>query len=715
MNARLVVALLLALVPQLGATARGQGQRAWQPRVHDWVEIEGHLGQSPPLEIVEVDEAANPGVMTEISAPLDGDAAPGELSLLSIRIALDASTVYEDRARAKIARPALPAGTWVKVKAKRLADASFLADTVRLVEPRGRFKIEAEVLALPDDATSVANVGGIAVRFTAATDLTSQASKRKAAVPETVGDLLAKGPLGQKVGKEEKFLPYTFELTRHLYLGGELFGRVAIRENYNFDNQNGRDRFLWDVEPKLSALAMLGDGGSFALLTGHALRGRVNKESSADDFTHDYRVSEAYLFLADTPFDHLHLQLGRQDFDEVREWIYNESLDGARAYLDLKPLQLEVSATAGRKYLDVANQSEEIYNFMYVASYGVDADWTLSGYVIDRRDQQEARAFSPFLYGLRSYAKPGTGLRHWVELARADGVVGFERLDGYGVDFGCTYVLDHALRPNVTLGYALGTGDRNAGDNRAGFRQSGLQDNNGKFAGVTSFRYYGEILDPEPRQPRGVHGGPRLPSRARAVGGRRGPSLPPARDRRSAGPIGSAHPAQRSVARPGPRARCHRRLSAEHQLHVRADARRVRSRRRLRSRGARIQGAARSAVQVLGAVAATSSSCPTPARHPRPSHPRARITAAGASRSPRGRRAMAGRSLPVPRSPSTARSARGSSTRRARERARATGAARGWWRSRTRWRRRPRGSRRRTRSRRRPAIPRPARPRASTW
>ena len=44
--------------------------------------------------------------------------------------------------------------------------------------------------------------------------------------------------------------------------------------------------------------------------------------------------------------------------------------------------------------------------------------------------------------------------------------------------------------------YAWGSGEQ--GNDRDGtFRQTGLQDNDAVLSGVTSFRYYGELLDPE--------------------------------------------------------------------------------------------------------------------------------------------------------------------------------------------------------------------------
>ena len=69
-------------------------------------------------------------------------------------------------------------------------------------------------------------------------------------------------------------------------------------------------------------------------------------------------------------------------------------------------------------------------------------------------------------------------------------------LGGWGLDAGTTRKLGQ--RWYLTAGWAFGQGDNNTRDGRDGtFRQTRLQDNNGKFGGVTSFRYYGELVDPE--------------------------------------------------------------------------------------------------------------------------------------------------------------------------------------------------------------------------
>ena len=82
--------------------------------------------------------------------------------------------------------------------------------------------------------------------------------------------------------------------------------------------------------------------------------------------------------------------------------------------------------------------------------------------------------------------------------ARTVGAVDRHRVSGAGVDAGLTWETSLPARPSLTLGYAFGSGKSGLREERdGGFRQTGLQDNNDRFRGVASFRYYGELLDPE--------------------------------------------------------------------------------------------------------------------------------------------------------------------------------------------------------------------------
>jgi hypothetical protein len=99
---------------------------------------------------------------------------------------------------------------------------------------------------------------------------------------------------------------------------------------------------------------------------------------------------------------------------------------------------------------------------------------------------------------VRSRGEPVEDLDYWLELGYVGGRDGSKSIGGWGVDLGTTYEWPLGPRPSVTLGFAFGSGDRNADDQRDGsFRQTGLQKNEWDFGGSTDFKVYGEVLDPE--------------------------------------------------------------------------------------------------------------------------------------------------------------------------------------------------------------------------
>ena len=71
--------------------------------------------------------------------------------------------------------------------------------------------------------------------------------------------------------------------------------------------------------------------------------------------------------------------------------------------------------------------------------------------------------------------------------------------EAFAFDLGATLAAVNVnIRPHVTLGYALGSGDKTRGDAVSQeFRQTGYEDNSGRFGGFANFQYYGEVLNPE--------------------------------------------------------------------------------------------------------------------------------------------------------------------------------------------------------------------------
>ena len=210
-------------------------------------------------------------------------------------------------------------------------------------------------------------------------------------------------------------------------------------------------------------------------------------------------VKQAYVNLREI-FPGLSLTLGRQRFEDKREWLYDEELDGVRLYLRHAAFGLEASVSREelvKRDLLGDRSEDEPNNYFLLGRYAIGEDSEISPYLF-YRDGRDRRDEDTVFIGLQSIGELTGNIDYWVELMHVRGTAGDNDIRGYGFDVGATYVADAPWEPSLTLGLAFGSGDDDPGDgaDRA-FRQTGLQDNNGDFNGVTSFKYYGEVLDPE--------------------------------------------------------------------------------------------------------------------------------------------------------------------------------------------------------------------------
>jgi alginate production protein len=73
-----------------------------------------------------------------------------------------------------------------------------------------------------------------------------------------------------------------------------------------------------------------------------------------------------------------------------------------------------------------------------------------------------------------------------------------QKVSGWALNTALSWETKLRGEPTLTLGYAIGSGDRASkrGADR-GFRQTGLHSNEGRYNGVNYFHYYGELLQPE--------------------------------------------------------------------------------------------------------------------------------------------------------------------------------------------------------------------------
>lgn len=288
-------------------------------------------------------------------------------------------------------------------------------------------------------------------------------------------------------------------LTRHLTYGAQISLDFEYEKNFDLDEDEDDD--LATLAPELEAAFSYDPNPWFRGFADFELTQDVDIEAPSDRDPPDpqFLVKQAFLTFREV-FEGLSLTLGRQRFEDDREWLYDEELDAVRLFFRHSDFGLEASVS--REELvdkDLLNDrpTEKINNYFLLGRYALGEESEVSPYLFFRDDRTSTDEDLIFL-GLRSIGELTSNIDYWAEAAHVRGSKGSDDIRGYGFDLGATYVFDAPLEPSVTLGAAFGTGDGDPDDGTdRDFRQTGLQDNNDRFNGVTSFRYYGEVLDPE--------------------------------------------------------------------------------------------------------------------------------------------------------------------------------------------------------------------------
>ena len=225
-------------------------------------------------------------------------------------------------------------------------------------------------------------------------------------------------------------------------------------------------------------------------------------------------VDQAFVTIKDFT-DPVAITLGRRNHEDDRHWLYDASMDiaglslklgqfrlealyGREAFVDLDLLKREELAIRTQQAA-LPDERDRIDTYILYTYYRGIEDIKLAAYTVfrDDRDRLEGR---PLLMGAQSQGMPSSALSYWINLAHMRGRDERSRdLSGYAFDVGVTHrFLGLPYNPNLTLGYAFGSGDDNRSSRKSSeFRQTGLQSNETMFAGVAEFKTYGEALDPE--------------------------------------------------------------------------------------------------------------------------------------------------------------------------------------------------------------------------
>ncbi len=292
-------------------------------------------------------------------------------------------------------------------------------------------------------------------------------------------------------------------LTPVLTFGAEVQVKYEYESDFDFDDSIARDRS--PLKPELSLAVSYDPHPAVQIfLNLELVREFGSTEPTEIDNGTMLDLTQVYLRYNDLVGPGVSFQVGRQRFEDDREWLYDEELDAVRVFYRSGRSTLEGSVSreelVDRNLLPDAQPGiEPVNNYVAYGGYGLDEEAGIAAYVVVRDDRSGAME-SPQFFGLHSSGAVSERLVYWVELAHARGRDGSKRIRGWGGDFGSTFAFDMSLKPALSVGYAFGTGDRNPSDDvDRNFRQTGWQDNTDELNGVSSIKYYGELFDPELR------------------------------------------------------------------------------------------------------------------------------------------------------------------------------------------------------------------------
>lgn len=450
-------------------------------KVGQWVQAKGTLDESGVFVVGEI----------EVKQPEDEETLIGVVSrvvdrehfeLLGVRVRISGKTKWKDAELGDLA------GSQVRVQGHLRGVGSFSAREISL-RGKGRASIEGRIDQLALDGPYLRlSILGLQLQAPADVDIEHEEPLESYA--------LAPARVLQTTNlerDEDEEIAGRLRIGDTLVIGGQIEAEAGRRDNYDLNDAQDRDRSDYDFNLRLEAIwTPTEDFYALASLR-HAEEWR-DEEDDPTLHVSDTRLSEGYGYWRGVFGWGFDLQVGRQDFEDKREWLYDQNLDAVRLVRSTPDYRLELAAATT---LSDGNQRDEdsLDLIAYLSNNSRRKHAAL--YAIDRSDQELSGEH--FLHvGGRAHGEWIPTQQSWLELAGLLGESGGEDLGGLGIDLGSTWIPEAEWAPALTAGWAWGSGDKDPGNGDNGtFRQTGFADNNDKWSGVTSFRYYGELVDPE--------------------------------------------------------------------------------------------------------------------------------------------------------------------------------------------------------------------------
>ncbi len=287
------------------------------------------------------------------------------------------------------------------------------------------------------------------------------------------------------------------QLNDHVSFGAELEIDTEGEFNLNLDSDDDEDEII--TKPDIQ-IAVLYDNDNWlrAYLEVEFTRDLVVRSPDNGPVDPKLEVKEAYFNLFGDDRNSA-LTVGRWRWSDEREWLVDEDMDGAQFAWRGKHLAFEVIYAREQLLTKdlLGTQDRDEPDHFYARFYGRPSDNTLASIYALYQHHRMARSDHLLWIGGSIFGDCACGIDYWLEGAGVFGIERSRNVSGFGFDAGLTKTFEAVpMQPRITAAVAFGSGDNGVGTDTA-FRQTGIQGNTDRFGGRKSFKYYGEVFDPE--------------------------------------------------------------------------------------------------------------------------------------------------------------------------------------------------------------------------
>jgi len=432
----------------------------------------------------------------------------GTLDILEFHARITAGTRIVDESGNVLSLEALQDGLRIKAYVGSRVDDVLLLNKIKIRENQeydeSRFVGTVESLVAPGGRPAYFRLLGVTVR----TDRRTTYEGFK----ESLSPSLGRRPGYFNDDDDLRFLEDGGR-KRRVVIAGEMRFRIETIRNRTGDQDD-------DPESRGRVFGLLGAaveiGPIFAYSELLAEKDYIlESEQSLLEGESSVRVDQLYFELPIPWVSNLAVAIGRQKFGEEREWYYEtKNLDAVRVLGAWKRISAELSVSRSLFNQSRNHVDQNLRNLIFTAHYQPAKPLNLDLFYIDRKNERDIGE-SPRITGLRFSGELRRKLEYRLDLViesgtrtrqdEFDGDLLRRRIDAEALDARIVYRPRIKLDPTFILGYAYGSGDASA-DLPASeqpetpdhsFRQSGLHRNRARDHGTVSYRYYGEVLDPE--------------------------------------------------------------------------------------------------------------------------------------------------------------------------------------------------------------------------